>query len=106
MTYTFSNDKMVLEPMTALEIATILACRAGLPEPRTGAEFAAVGIPILGGCFRCGAQLAAYNAHPQHNGYWACLDCSEQPIVTMDEWERVTGADEVESDGDSSSEPS
>lgn len=73
--------------MTALEIATILCSREGLPEPKTGEDFAAVGIPILGGCQRCGATIAAYNAHPQKNGFWACGDCNADPIITMDDWE-------------------
>jgi hypothetical protein len=84
--------------MTALEIATILSARAGRKLPETGEDFDAVGIPILGGCHRCGAMLAAYNAHPQHNGYWACEACSRAPIVTMREWDAIYGDEDEDED--------
>jgi hypothetical protein len=81
--------------MTALEIATILASRDGRPEPKSGEDFARYNIPMLGGCQGCGACLAVYNAHPQKNGYWACGECSRDPIVTMDDWEEtLDGASE------------
>ena len=73
--------------MTALEIATILAARAGKTVPETEADFVALRIPMLGGCQGCGAVLAVYNAHPQKTGYWACEGCSRHPIVTMADWE-------------------
>jgi hypothetical protein len=34
-----------------------------------------VGFPILGGCCRCEASIAAYNAYPSYNGYWCCSAC-------------------------------
>ena len=33
------------------------------------------GVDILGGCQRCAATLAAYNAYPSTSGYWRCADC-------------------------------
>jgi hypothetical protein len=41
----------------------------------SGADIAAVGLAILGGCCRCAATIAAYNAYPSKNGYWMCGDC-------------------------------
>jgi len=73
--------------MTALEITTILAARAGKPVPEAAADFVAFNIPMWGGCHRCNACLAVYNAHPQKNGYWACEECNRDPIVTMADWE-------------------
>ena len=77
--------------MTALEIATILAARAGKAVPETASDFAAIKVPMIGGCQTCGSRIAAYNAHPQKNGYWACEDCSDEPIVTMADWEQLGG---------------
>lgn len=73
--------------MTLLEIATILASRDGKPEPTTGEDFAAYGMQMFHGCQYCGETLAVYNAHPQHNGYVSCKQCSQAPFVDMDEWE-------------------
>jgi hypothetical protein len=42
-------------------------------EARTGADFAEVGLPMMGGCERCGATVAAYNACPSQTGYIRCL---------------------------------
>jgi hypothetical protein len=73
--------------MTLLEIATILAARDGKPEPTNGEDFAAYNIPMFAGCQYCGETLAVYNAHPQHNGYVSCKQCSRAPFVDMEEWE-------------------
>lgn len=72
--------------MTVLEIATILAARDGHGLPETEADFARYGMPLVGGCQGCGACIAAYNAHPQQNGYWACDECSRNPIANLQEW--------------------
>lgn len=44
----------------------------------TGADFAALGLPMLGGCCMCGATIAAYNAHPGISGYLVGSCCVEQ----------------------------
>jgi hypothetical protein len=35
----------------------------------------ASGVDVLGGCQRCSATLAAYNAYPSTTGYWRCAGC-------------------------------
>jgi hypothetical protein len=32
-------------------------------------------IPFFGGCARCAASIACYNAYPTRFGYWLCDDC-------------------------------
>jgi len=44
-------------------------------EARTGDDFKEAGLHILGGCKRCEATLASYNAYPSTTGYWLCKDC-------------------------------
>jgi hypothetical protein len=38
----------------------------------TGGAFMRVGLPMIGGCQRCGATIAAYNASPSKTGYLMC----------------------------------
>ena len=33
------------------------------------------GVEIIGGCQKCAATIAAYNAYPSTSGYWRCADC-------------------------------
>ncbi len=44
------------------------------PSGLNGADYAAVGLEILGGCEVCGASIAAYNACPSRSGYWRCAN--------------------------------
>lgn len=41
-------------------------------ESYSGADFDAVGLPIMGGCAVCEATVAAYNACPSKSGYLKC----------------------------------
>lgn len=41
----------------------------------TGSEFERVGLPFFGGCERCSATIAAFNAYPSQSGYLRCGDC-------------------------------
>lgn len=41
----------------------------------SGGEYIRVGLPFMGGCERCQAQLAAYNAYPSKSGMLRCFDC-------------------------------
>jgi hypothetical protein len=56
-----------------------VALARGLKENDDGGvtmgQFDAVGLPMLGGCHRCGACIAAYNACPTTTGYLACVGC-------------------------------
>lgn len=58
-----------------------LAIHRGAPQDEdgnmSGQAFLDVGLDIIGGCGGCGATLAAYNAYPTEEGYWACGDCIE-----------------------------
>ena len=62
--------------VTIYDVAVALGAREGADGSMSGAEFERLGLPMFGGCQGCGASLAAYNAHPQRNGYLACGDCA------------------------------
>ena len=44
----------------------------------TAEDCLASGVDILGGCQRCQATIAAYNAYPSTSGYWRCAGCIGQ----------------------------
>lgn len=58
-------------PVTILQLAEFRIKR----EPSTGDDFAEAGLQIMGGCERCHASIAAYNACPSKSGNWRCDDC-------------------------------
>lgn len=58
-----------MKPITILDVAL---ARGVDPEKLTMGTFAAVGLPLLGGCAHCGACIAAYNASPSKSGYLRC----------------------------------
>ena len=62
-------------PITALDIVKARGAQAGKDGSISGAEFHRVGIPMFGGCQRCGASIAAYNAYPSVTGYLQCEGC-------------------------------
>jgi hypothetical protein len=64
-----------LGPVTILEVARARGAKANDDGSFSGGELARVGFEMLGGCLRCHATIAAYNAHPTRSGYWACGDC-------------------------------
>jgi hypothetical protein len=41
----------------------------------TAEDCLASGVDILGGCQRCQASIAVYNAYPSISGYWRCASC-------------------------------
>lgn len=61
--------------MKAVTIFDIALSR-GVKESENGGislgEFYRVGLPMMGGCQRCGACIAAYNACPSTTGYLQC----------------------------------
>jgi hypothetical protein len=65
--------------------------RIGAEEPSglNGADYAAVGLAILGGCERCGASIAAYNACPSRSGYWRCAN----GCIADEGWASASDAD-------------
>jgi uncharacterized Zn finger protein len=40
-------------------------------------DFTSNGVEVVGGCERCPAVIAAYNAYPSRSGYWRCAECIE-----------------------------
>jgi hypothetical protein len=59
-------------PITILEYVKSVV---GDKDFYTAEDCLASGVDILGGCQRCGAIIAAYNAYPSASGYWRCADC-------------------------------
>ena len=62
--------------MSAITILD-LAIHLGAKEVQgsiTAEEIERVGLPFMGGCYCCGATIAAYNACPSKNGYLKCLN--------------------------------
>lgn len=51
-------------PITVLDLALHRGATADEDGSINGAEFERVGLPICGGCERCEASIAAYNAFP------------------------------------------
>ena len=54
-------------------------------------EFDRVGLPMMGGCYKCGACIAAGNACPTRHGFLACDSC-------VDEGDGYETADEANRD--------
>jgi hypothetical protein len=55
----------------------------------TAGALAEVGFPILGGCAKCEASIAAYNAYPGRGGFWLCGDCvGDDGFETAENFER------------------
>ena len=79
------------EPITLFDLAVH---RLGLDAENTvglkGDDFEKAGLPMFGGCFRCGATVAAYNACPTKTGYIACQGCTDG-----DGWLSVQEANEA-----------
>ena len=74
-----------------------LAKHRGVKEDENGgingAEFARVDLAIFGGCARCAASLAAYNAYPTDSGYWMCSDCvGDNGFATCEDAEALIAA--------------
>lgn len=64
-----------MSTITILDLALYRGA-AELPNGSiNGEEIARVGLPIMGGCYVCGASVACYNAAPTRTGYLACVEC-------------------------------
>jgi hypothetical protein len=61
--------------ITLLHVAEARGVKADADGCVNGAEFARVGVPMIGGCESCGATVAAYNAYPSRSGFIRCEDC-------------------------------
>lgn len=63
------------KPITILDLAIHLGAKPEEGGGYSGAELERVGFAIIGGCARCEATIAAYNAHPTTTGFWCCSAC-------------------------------
>jgi hypothetical protein len=52
-------------------VKSVIGDKASYPAD----DFYRCGVDLLGGCERCEATIAAYNAYPSKSGYWRCADC-------------------------------
>lgn len=59
-------------PITILDYVKSVV---GEKDQYTADDFYSNGVDLLGGCERCHATIAAYNAYPATSGYWRCADC-------------------------------
>ena len=56
----------------SITILDVALARGVNEDNMTMGEFDRVGLPLMGGCQRCGACIAAYNASPSMTGYLMC----------------------------------
>ena len=55
----------------------------------SGKEMQKVRLPMFGGCERCSASLACYNAFPSTSGYLRCEEClGNSGFKTTEEFEK------------------
>lgn len=83
-------------PPTILDIAKARGVEEDENGGINGAEFARVGLPLMGGCQVCNATIAAYNAYPGINGYLVGSCCVEEVEVfeTIAAFENWMGEEE------------
>ena len=55
--------------ITVLDVAKARGVQEDSEGCISAAEFERVGLPFMGGCARCGATIAAYNAAPSRVGF-------------------------------------
>ena len=64
--------------ITILDLAIHRGAKVSEDGSINGAEIEKTGLPFMGGCCRCQATIAAYNAAPTTTGYIACAsECAE-----------------------------
>jgi hypothetical protein len=62
--------------ITVLELAVFRGAKEDQDGSMSMGEVEKTGLPFMGGCGRCGACVAAYNASPSTLGYLMCSrDC-------------------------------
>lgn len=74
-TFNVFHDQIVWKPITLCD--ALIARRPELlkAERINAEEFDKEGLPFFGGCKRCKATVASYNAYPSNIGYLMCKDC-------------------------------
>ena len=77
-----------------ITILDLVRAAVGEQDSYSGADHEQAGVAIMGGCWRCGATLASYNAYPSRGGSWACDICVQgDGYDTVAEYE-ADGCDE------------
>lgn len=78
-----SNSKAI----TVLDLAFFRGAKATDDGGITLGAIEAIGLPFMGGCARCGACIAAYNAAPSRIGYLLCAEgcIGEDGFATVEE---------------------
>lgn len=86
--------------ITVFDVAIAWGARADEDGGVSGAEFARLGLPLVGGCEACGATIAAYNACPSRTGFLRCAaSCIDGlGFATVAEFEAFDRDDEVAPD--------
>jgi hypothetical protein len=59
-------------PITILDYVKSVV---GDKDTYAAGDFYRSGVAMTGGCQRCHATIACYNAYPSRSGYWRCADC-------------------------------
>ena len=59
-------------PITILDYVKSVV---GEKDTYAAEDFYRNGVAMTGGCQRCAATIACYNAYPSTSGYWRCADC-------------------------------
>ncbi len=80
-----------VKQVTVFQLAVHRGAKMDSEGAINGSEFVRVGLPLLGGCQRCSATIAAYNACPTKNGNLTCLDCigENEGFETVEEAELI-----------------
>lgn len=60
--------------ITVLELAQFRGAKETADGGYTMGSIEDTGLPFMGGCGRCGATVAAYNAAPSKRGYLMCAE--------------------------------
>lgn len=84
-------------PITILDLA-IFRGAEGKDGVYSAEELHRVGLAALGGCGRCQATLAAYNAAPSQSGFWLCVQgcIDDDGFETVEEANQALFPDEYE----------
>jgi hypothetical protein len=80
-------------PITILDYVKSVA---GEKDFYPAEDFYRAGVNIAGGCERCTAIIAAYNAYPSTSGYWRCADCiGTSGFTTLEEFQESLAETEI-----------
>lgn len=79
-----------MESESAVTVHAYVAWKVGPKAEYSGLDYETAGMPVFGGCERCTASLAGYNAYPAVTGYLRCAhdigDLGFGSPAEFDEW--------------------